>query len=162
MAKIKRSQFRTFLNIAPSSTADYALLGDGVVTAEINYNPQTTEETYIHEDSGTTEVESYRPVMPIEASAIAGDEIFDFVDGLRRSRAVLEDAKTDIVNVWLYDSEGPAGYPAEKQEVSIQIDSFGGPGGESSKINFTINFIGDPILGEFDPDSGTFTEDSGS
>jgi len=159
--KVKRSLFKTFLNVAPSEQeADYALLGEGVTSAEIQYNPQTTEETYIHQDSGVTEIESYRPTMPIEASCVAGDDVFDFVDGLRRGRAVLDDAKTDIINVWVYEVEGLAGYPAEQQEVSVQVDSFGGAGGETNKINFTINFLGDPVVGEFDPESGIFTEEN--
>jgi len=162
MAKVKRSLFKTFLNVGTSEIPDYALLGDGVTNAEIQYNPQTVEETYIHQDSGTTEIESYRPTMPVEMSCVSGDDVFDFIDGLRQSRAVLDAAKTDIVNVWVYEDEGVAGYPAEKQDVSIQIDSFGGAGGETNKINFTINFLGDPVEGEFDVDSGTFTEDSGS
>lgn len=163
MTKVKRSLFRTFLNITPSEvTADYALLGEGVTTAEIGYNPQTTEETYIHEDSGTTEIESYRPTMPVEMSCVAGDEVFEFIDALRKSRAVLDDAKTDVVNVWMYEDAVAGEYPAEQQEVSIQIDSFGGAGGETNKINFTINYLGDPVVGTFDPDTAIFTEDSGS
>ena len=162
MAKVKRSLFKTFVNVGTSETPDYALLGEGITTGEIQYNPQTAEETYIHEDSGTTEIESYRPTMPVEASCIAGDDVFDYIDGLRQARAVLDAAKTDIVNVLLYEDEGLSGYPAEKQNVSIQVDSFGGAGGETNKINFTINYIGDPVAGEFDPDTATFTEDSGS
>lgn len=162
MAKVKRSQFRTFINIGSATVPEYALLGPGVTTGEISYNPQTSEETYIHEDSGTTEIESYRPNMAVEASCIYGDDVFDYIDGLRKNRAVLDEAKTDIVNVWMYEPEGIAGYPAEKQDVSIQIDSFGGAGGETNKINFTINFIGNPVSGEFDVDSLTFTEGSSS
>lgn len=161
MAKVKRSTFKTFINVGTGQAPDYALLGEGVTSAEIQYNPQTVEEIYIHQDSGTTEIESYRPTMPVEMSCVAGDDVFDFVDGLRKARAVLGDAKTDIVNVWIYDDEGVAGYPAEQQDVSIQIDSFGGAGGEVNKINFTINFLGDPVAGEFDVDSGTFTADGG-
>ncbi len=162
MAKVKRSLFRTFINTGTDLAPDYALLGEGVTTGEISYNPQTTEETYIHEDSGTTEVESYRPSMAIEASCVAGDDVFEYIDTLRKARATLADAETDIINVWMYEAEGVAGYPAEKQDVSIQIDSFGGAGGETNKINFTLNFLGDPIVGEFDVDTTTFTEESGS
>ncbi len=59
MAKIKRSQVQSFINTTPSAAATYELIGDGVVTGTINYNPQTSEETYIHEDSATIAVESY-------------------------------------------------------------------------------------------------------
>ena len=153
---VKRSAFKTFLNTVPAGPAEYEVVGDGITTAAVNYNPQTLEETYIHEDSGSTEIESYRPTMPIEATAKAGDAVFEFIDGLRKSRAVLGDAKTDIVNAWLYETPTAGAYPAEQQNVSIQIDTFGGDGGASAKINYTINYLGDPVLGTFNPSTGTF------
>ena len=155
--KIKRSQIQSFLNTTPSTTATYSLIGDGVTTGKINYNPKTTEETYIHQDSATITVDSYAPVMPVEATAKNGDACFEYVDGLRRSRAVLAAAESDIVNVWMYETGGPTAYPAEKQPVSIQLDDFGGDGGVAAKINFTLNFIGDPVLGTFNASTKAFT-----
>jgi hypothetical protein len=154
---VKRSAFQAFLNVVPAGPADYELIGDGITTAAINYNPQTLEETYIHQDSGNTEIESYRPAFPIEATCKDGDAVFDFVDGLRQSRAVLDAAKTDVVLVYLYETPTADAYPAEKQPCSIQIDSFGGDGGSSNKISYTINFLGDPVAGMFDSVLLTFT-----
>jgi hypothetical protein len=154
---VKRSEFATFLNVGTIAVPDYKLVGDGITTAAVNYNPQTSEETYIHQDSGTTEIESYRPTMPIEAVAKAGDEVFDFVDALRQSRAVLDEAKTSVVLVYLYETETTGSWPAEKQDVSIQIDTFGGDGGGKAKINYTINFLGDPIVGSFAVATAVFT-----
>ena len=156
-SSVKRSNFKTFMNTTPDSTATYSLVGDGITAATVNYNPQTLEETYIHQDSGSVEVESYRPTLPIEAIAKAGDDVFDFVDELRQARAVLDDAKTDVVLVYLYETAVSGEYPAEKQTVSIQIDDFGGDGGGSAKINYTINFIGDPVKGTFNPSTLAFT-----
>lgn len=153
---VKRSQFKTFLNTGTTETPAWKLVGDGITTAAINYNPQTSEEIYIHEDSGTTELESYKPTMPMEATAKAGDSVFDYVDGLRQTRAVLGAAKAEIVNVWLYETPTSGAYPAEKQNVSVQIDSFGGDGGQSAKINYTLNFLGDPTYGTFDPETLAF------
>lgn len=157
MAKVKRSEVKTFMNVAPLSTASYKLVGDGVTTGTINYNPVTTSETYIHEDSASISVDSYAPTLPIEASAKVGDDVFEFVDGLRKARSVLADAETDVVNVWLYETPTSGEYPAEKQPCSIQIDSFGGDGGVGTKINYTINFIGDATLGTFNPTTKVFT-----
>jgi hypothetical protein len=154
---VKRSAFKTFMNTGTTETPVWSLLGDGVTSGAINYNPQTLEETYIHQDNGSTEVESYKPTLPIEATAKAGDPVFDFVDALRQSRAVLDAARAEIVNVWLYETPTAGEYPAEKQTVSIQIDDFGGDGGSNAKINYTINFIGDPTLGTFNPTTSTFT-----
>jgi hypothetical protein len=155
--KIKRSQVQSFLNTTPSTTATYKLIGDGVITGKINYNPKTNEETYIHQDTASISVESYAPTMPIEATAKNGDDVFEFIDALRKARAVLDDAETDIVNVWMYETGGPTAYPAEKQTVSIQIDDFGGDGGQAVKINYTINFVGTPVVGTFNATTSAFT-----
>lgn len=157
MAKIKRSQVMTFMNTTPSAAATYSLIGEGVTGGSIAYNPQVEEETYIHQDSATVTVESYSPKLSLEASAVAGDAVFEFIDSLRVARAVLSAAQTDIVNVWAYESGGPTAYPAEKQNVSIQIDEFGGEGGKSVKINYTVNFIGDPVVGTFNASTKAFT-----
>lgn len=50
MPKVKRSQLKTFLNTGTVAVPVWSLLGDGIVSAAINYNPQTSDETYIHED----------------------------------------------------------------------------------------------------------------
>ena len=157
--KIKRSEVRTFIDVTPESSESYELLGDGVVSGVMNMNPKTTEETYIHEDSASTSVDSYAPTMPVEASAKTGDAVFEFVDALRMARAVLGDAETTIVNVWMYEAGGPSAYPAEQQAVSIQIDDFGGKGGEAAKINFTINYIGAPVTGTFNASDSSFSAD---
>lgn len=158
--KIKRSEIKTFIDTVPSGGLGfetYNLLADGVTTGKINYNPKTTEETYINADSATISLESYAPTMPVEATAKSGDPVFEFIDALRVARAVLGDAETTIVNVWLYETPTGTAYPAEQQAVSIQIDDFGGDGGQATKINFTINFLGDPVVGTFDTANSSFT-----
>jgi hypothetical protein len=155
--KVKRSQFQTFLNTTPLSTATYKLIGSGVSSSKINYNPKTSEETYVSDDTASISVENYAPVMPVEMTALNGDDAFEFVDALRKTRAVLSAAETDIVNVWMYETGGPTAYPAEKQPVCIQIDDFGGDGGVAVKINYTINFVGAPTTGTFNATTKAFT-----
>ncbi|MBQ4347917.1 MAG: hypothetical protein IJC39_05675 [Firmicutes bacterium] len=157
MGKIKRSKFAAFLDTGGADTPAWSLIGEGVTSLVISYNPQTSEETYIHQDSGTTDVESYKPTASVPMTAVAGDEVFDFVDGLRRNRAVLADARTNICLVYLYEDAISEAYPAEKNVCSIQIDDFGGDGGGSNVINFTINFVGDAETGTFNPTTRTFT-----
>jgi hypothetical protein len=156
--KVKRSLLATFIDVVPDSgSPQYELMGPGITEQTIAYNPQTEEETYIHEDSGVTELLSYRPTVSTPQTAIAGDPVFDFIDGLRQKRAVLSESKTTIVMVYKYSDDGSTSYPAEQQRVGVQIDDFGGEGGGSLSINYTLNFDGDPQKGIFDPDSKTFT-----
>lgn len=163
MSKIKRSLLATFLNVSTTEgTKKYELVGDGVTEQTISYNPQTEEETYIHQDNGNTEVTSYKPTIATPMTAIKGDPVFDYVDELRRKRAVLDDAKTSVCLVYLYETASGSAYPAEENECTIQIDDFGGAGGESAKINFTINLNGDPVKGTFNPSTKTFTAEGGA
>lgn len=156
--KAKRSKLMVFLNTAPKSTAVYHLMGKGITSQTVGYNPQTSDETYINEDSGTTDVESYKPTIPTPQTAHPGDPVFDFVDGLRQNRATMDDARTDVVLVNAYLAPVSSGsYPAEKNVCSVQIDDFGGDGGAALAINYTINLIGDPVKGTFDPSTKTFT-----
>lgn len=153
--KIKRSLVQTFIDTTGSE--NYVLLGDGVVSGKINMNPKVLEETYVSEDTANISVESYAPTMPIEMTCVAGDAAFEYLDGLRKTRAILADCETTIVNVWMYEAGGPTAYPAEQQNVSIQIDDFGGEGGEATKINFTLNYIDDPVTGTFNASTKAFT-----
>jgi len=153
--KVKRSEFQTFMDIDPGYE-DWALIGEGVTAGEIAYNPEISEETYIHEDSGNAEIEGYSPNMAIEATAINGDEVFEFIDELRKGRAILDDAHTQIVNVWMYETDTAGAYPAELQDVAISIDTWGGEGGASNKINYTIHYRGDPTTGTFNPTTLTW------
>jgi len=155
--RVKRSQVQTFLNTTPLSAATYALIGDGVATGKIAYNPKTQEETYINLDNATISVEDYAPKMAVAAVAKNGDTVFEFIDNLRRTRAILAAAETDIVNVWAYETGGPTAYPAEKQAVAISINDFGGDGGKAVQINYDLNYIGTPILGTFNASTGAFT-----
>lgn len=161
--KIKRSLFAIFLNTTPGTpgTATYARMGQGITSHKVDYNPETSDETYVSEDSGTTDVESYKPTIATQQTAIQGDPVFDFVDSLRQKRAVLDEARTDIVMVDMYGTEASGAYPAEKNTVSIQIDDFGGDGGKSVEINYTVNMVGDPIKGTFNPSTKTFTSGTG-
>lgn len=157
MAKVKRSEFRAFLDTTPSASPTWSLIGPGVTTGALNYNPETTVETYIHEDTATITLERYAPTFPLEAQCINTDAIFEFIDNLRRTRAVGSAAETDMLLVYLYETPVSSDqYPAELQPVSIQIDSFGGDGGVTNRINFTINFRGAATTGLYDVSAGTF------
>ncbi len=156
--KIKRSRFGLFLNTAPEEDEPvWSLVGEGVTELTVAYNPQTSEVVYINQDSGTTDVESYKPTIETPMTAIKGDEVFEFVDGLRRGRKVLDECVTQCVMVYLYEEEQAGAWPAEQNNCAIQIDEFGGAGGESTKLTFTINLQGDAVQGTFNPDTKTFT-----
>jgi hypothetical protein len=155
--KIKRSAFQTFIDTTPDSTATWALIGAGVPSAEIEYGPKTAEEHDIDDDSGSKFIESYSPSMSIEGKCVAGDPAFEYIDTLRKARATLGDAETQICNVWMYEEGGPDAYPAETQPVAVAIEKMGGPGGEQTGYSYTLYYLGDPTEGTFDAEGLEFT-----
>jgi hypothetical protein len=163
--KVKREEFATYLNITPESphilgslTATYALIGEGVTAAEISMGPKVTDEQYIADDAATSILEAYAPSMAVEQTAILNDEAFDFVDQLRLDQAIFGDAESDLVHVWLYETAvSPGVYPAEQQKVAIAVEDIGDAAGAPIKINWTPNYIGDPIVGTFTVATKTFT-----
>lgn len=159
MKKVKRSDFATFLNTGTASAPKWSRMGKGITSQKISYNPQTTSETYIDEDSATTTLDSYAPTMDAPQTAYAGEPVFDYVDGLRQKRAVGADCETEMLLVYIYDDNGGK-YAAEKQKVAIQVDEFGGDGGGSNVLGFTINFIGNAEQGtcSIADGSATFTK----
>jgi hypothetical protein len=157
MAKVKRSQWAHYLNVGTTLSPVYARFGEGVTDATLNMNPQTTTEQYIDDDSATTEIESYQPTFPMTQTCVPGDDVYDYIEALFEARATLDDAHSDIINVRKYKTPVGTSYPAEKQDVSIAVNTFGGPAGESNKLEYTINYIGDGVEGDFDVSDNTFT-----
>ena len=93
-----------------------------------------------------------------------GDEVFEYVNQKRRSRATLGSSHSWLLNIDMWDSTGESPditYKAEVQEVSVQVDTYGGAGGETPTLEFTLNYVGDPIPGTVKITSGkpTFTAD---
>lgn len=164
MAKVKSSQFVTYLNVTPesphvlgSALATYALLGPGVTKADIGLNPEITEEQFIGEDSGSSSLDAYGPTMPIEQIAILGDPVFNFVDQLRLDLAILGDAETDLINVELYETPiSPGVYPASQHKVAILIGDFGDAAGSPIVLPWTGNYVGTHVRGSFTVATGVF------
>lgn len=159
--KVKRSLQATYLNVAGSGseTPKYALLGVNVSDLSISYNPQTTTDQDIVSDSASTDLTGYQPSAAVSQSATKGDEVYDYVNVLRRKRAILADSYSDIILVDLYETPASgSAYPAEKQPVSIQIDTYGGPGTDPLSIEYTLNFRGNAAQGTFNPETKAFTE----
>lgn len=165
MAETKRSLVAHYVNSTPSATADtWELVGEGVSSAQMTMNPQTDTQQYVHEDIATTLVQSYQPTMPVEQVVYPGDDLFDYIDGLRQGGpSIGGNDITELVEVRLYEGADTAGtsYPATKWTVQIQIDNApGGDGGANATIGYTFNVQGAPTEGDFNTTTLAFAADS--
>lgn len=158
MGKIKRSLFAIFLDThTTGDTPTWSLCGDGFTEQTVDYGATTSEEQYVNQDSPTQEVESYKLTVPSPMTAILGDPVFEYIDGLRKRRAVLDEAKTECLFVYLYKDAASGLYEAEKSTCAVKINSFGGKAGEATKIDFDLLLSGEPESGTFSPESKAFS-----
>ena len=146
MEKIKRSLFATFINTTPGSEATWVRMGKGITAQAIAYNPNVTTEQYIDEDNAYSSVDSYAPSLDGTQTCYKGEPVFTYIDGLRQKRAVGAELETEVLFVYLYDGTENA-YKAEKNACVIQLGDFGGEGGGSVQLTYTIGLNGDPEQG---------------
>ena len=158
----KRSAFKMFMNTTPQESATYDIIGPGVTELSISYNPQTSTEQYIHEDTATTEMTGYQPNAPVTAQAVSGDPVFEYINDMRINLPIGSDAHTDVVLVDIFGKQSSGSYTATRQPVSVQIDSYGGAASDPLSIGYTINWRGSGTQGTFDPDTKTFTAGGGA
>lgn len=158
--KAKRSEFYTFLNIGGSSE-NWVREGKFASEMTAQMNPQTTTTQDVTQDTAETDITGYQPSIAVSKSVSKSDPAFDFINDIRRERKILSDAYADILHVDVFNGSSGS-YPAIKQPVSIQIDSFGGPASDPLTIAYTYNYRGDAIQGTATITGGTvsFTPDS--
>ncbi len=135
--KNKRSQYQKFLDITPSSTESWKVIGIGISEASVDYNPQVDTEKWIIEDTARNDHTSNQKQLSVTQKCYKGDPEFEFVnagrDKLNYLSHVLE------IDTW-NGSEGS--YPAKKSDCLITITSYSG-----EEIEYTIYFNGDPVDG---------------
>ena len=160
-SKAKRSQWYTFLNVTPTSDPSWVREGKGASEMTLSMNPQTKTTQDVTQDTAETDITGYQPSMPVSKSVAKNDPTFAFIDDIRRHRKILSDAYTQILNVDVFNPGDNDEYPAEMQNVSIQIDSIGGPASDPLTINYTYNYRGDGTPGKATITDGkvTFTPD---
>lgn len=161
-SKAKRSQWYTFLNVGTADTPTWAREGKNASEMTAQMNPQTTTVQDVTQDTGETDITGYQPNMPVSKSVSVGDPVFEFIDNIRRKRAILSDSYAQLLNVDVFNAAEDGSYPAELQDVSVQIDSFGGAASSPLTIAYTYNYRGDPVQGTATITDGkvTFTKNA--
>lgn len=157
--KAKRSQWYTFLNTGTESTPTWVREGKHTSELTAQMNPQTKTTQDVTQDTAETDITGYQPSIGISKSVSKTDPTFEFIDKIRRNRSILSDAYAQILNVDVFNEGSGGKYPAELQNVSIQIDSFGGNASDPLTIGYTYNYRGDPVKGTVTLSDGqpTFT-----
>ena len=155
--KIERKYMAHYLNAAFGKGEDnYTRLGADLeeYSPELSANVETKSNIL-----GQTSVviDSYQKqgeVSPYYADS--GDALFEKLQAIIDGGLVLDDLKTDIVEVKLWDKDSAGAYPAVKEECYIEIVSYGGDT-TGYQIPFNIHYTGVKTKGTFDVTQKTFT-----
>ena len=161
--KAKRSLWYTFLNTGTDTSPTWVREGKFANDMTVQMNPQTSTTQDVTQDTAETDITGYQPNIPVSKSVSKTDPAFKFIDEIRRKRKILSDAYAQILNVDVFNESDSGTYPAELQNVSIQIDSFGGSAADPLTISYTYNYRGDPVPGTATISDGTvsFTASGG-
>lgn len=154
---IKRPEIVAFLNTTPSGTTKtWSLIGNGMTTGAYSYSAQETTETYIVDENATTLVDSYQVSIDGEMKCLFGDEVYDYINGLRFNLATGSSAETQVLLIDKYD-EVDNSYKAQQFNCSVSISTYGGDGGATPVIGFKLNINGTPTNGTATISGGTPT-----
>ena len=158
---VMRSELKHYLNTGTAEVPVWSQINKGVVTATINWNPQIEDEAYIGDTSSTKFTTGLAPEMPMDMSAKKGDPAYDFVAALIWNQKIGIDAETDLLTVDASAAQVAGVWPAKKQRVSVSYSSSGGDSIKPLKQGVTLQFMGDPEYGTYNPTTGTYTKDVG-
>lgn len=160
MAKIERKYLAHFINAASSNgEADYVRLGKDLeeyapeMAAEVETKKNILGETNVL-ISGYQKTASIEPYYAEKDSAL-----FTLLQAIVDGNLVQEDLKTDVVEVKLWEADTDGAYPAYKEEVYIEVTSYGG-NTAGYQIPFTLHYTGVKTKGTFNPTTKAFTADA--
>ncbi len=157
--KVTRDQIASYLNVKPSEEKEeWAIIGVGITDYGQSYNPQVETEKWIIHKNATSTLESYQIQGDVSQKCYFGDEVYDFVNDLRRNAKVGSKVNTQVLDIDLYD-ETESKYKATKYDCAVVVTSYAT--GENPVIEYSIYYNGDPVVGTVQIEGGkpTFTAD---
>lgn len=157
--KVTRDQIASYLNVTPSAqTKSWKIIGVGITDYGQSYNPQVETEKWIIHKNATSTLESFQIQGEVSQKCYFGDDVYDFVNELRRKASVGSAVNTQVLDIDLYD-ETSGTFSATEYDCAVVITSYAT--GETPVIEYTIYYNGDPKVGTVSFDGSgvpTFTE----
>jgi len=156
MAKIDRKYLAHFIN-AGDGEALYVRLGEDLEEYSPELSAQVDTKKNILGQSSVL-ISAYEKTGAVEPYyAQSGDPLFAKLQKILDEGLVLDQLKTDVVDVKLWEgSEGSSEYPAIREEAYIEVTSYGGDT-SGYQIPFKLHYTGLKTAGTFDITTRTFT-----
>lgn len=159
--KIERKYMAHYLNAHfandSEGTAEYVRLGKDLEEYSPELSANVEKKQNILGNTSVT-IDSYQKqgeVSPYYAEK--GDPLFEKLQAIIDGNMVLDDLKTDIVEVKLWNEEASGAFSAVREECYIEVSSYGGDT-TGYQIPFNIHYTGVKTTGTFNPSTKAFTE----
>lgn len=161
MAKIERKLMAHYINANPAGPdASYVRLGQDLEEYNVEMSADVEKKKNILGESSIT-ISGYERSGSVEPYyADSKDALFTWLQGIVDSGKVLDDVKTDVVEVHLWGEASPAStYEAYKETAYIEVSSYGGDT-TGYQIPFNVHYKGDRVKGTFNISTKTFEPDA--
>lgn len=156
MAKIERKFMAHFINAGEGEEAVYERLGKDLEEFSPEMSAQVETKKNILGETSVV-ISGYEKTAAAEPFyAEAGSALFNKLQAIIDGNLVLDDLKTDVVEVKLWEQAEADAYPAVKEEAYIEVNSYGGDT-TGYQIPFTVHFTGSKVKGTFDIGTKSFT-----
>lgn len=160
----KRKIEADYINTSPgTSTPEYSLCGTGFSKLSESPSAQTSKKRYINQESSSQHVTGYEWSCSFETDQIPDEKAVNFILEIGKNLKSGPEAETDFVQV---DLDAPVEgkentYKARKRKIAIAVKELPDNDGE---LGANGDFLGvtDPVTGEFDVNTKTFTADAES
>ena len=145
-----------YINTAKSGENAYERLGKDLEEFSPELSAQVDTKKNILGETAVL-ISSYEKTASVESFyAEEGSALFARLQDIIDNGLLLDELKTDVVEVKLWEKTENGAYPATKEEAYIEITSYGGDI-TGYQIPFTLHFTGAKVKGSFDVATKTFT-----
>lgn len=157
--KIERKYMAHYLNAtfgSDTGTANYVRLGADLEEYSPELSANVEKKQNILGQTSVT-IDSYQKqgeVSPYYAEK--GDALFEKLQAIIDGDLVLDNLKTDIVEVKLWEPDTSSAFPAVKEDCYIEVSSYGGDT-TGYQIPFNVHYTGIKTKGTFNPTTKAFT-----
>ena len=145
-----------YINATPSAEATYERLGSDLEEFNVEMNAEVETKSNILGET-SVQLSSYQAQVSIEPFYADKDtKLFTLLQDIVDNRKVLDDAKTDVLEVHTWEEAAEGAYTAYKESAIIEVVSYGGDT-TGYQIPFNLHYLGDRVKGTFNTATKMFT-----
>ena len=158
--KIARKYMAHFLDTSFTHKLESAVwgrIGKDLEEYNVELNPDTETKKNILGETSIL-ISSYEKTASVEPYyAEKGAALFARLQNIIDNQLVLDDLKSDVIEVKLWEGEANGTtFPAYREDVYIEVTSYGGDT-TGYQIPFTLHYTGVKVKGTFDVATKKFT-----